>query len=241
MGLEGHGFDVRYPMGDSPPRELTARAYARALIERSEVDTSRLGGVLGYCMAGHIAHEVAAQVTAERMAPPALILFDSGPCLAEEIAEECRAALKLFGGEQLSAVLDDRAGPGLLSAECLRDSPDRSVQLVERALHEYAISLYPDAAAYPEEAEETAAPLVDHFIEWLAYLVAAHNTVTPAWSGHVLHLISRGHSHRDEWPGVASTTTRVVDCDRNSLLAAAEARDLVIAHIQVGVSDVGHR
>ncbi|WP_431897555.1 hypothetical protein [Micromonospora haikouensis] len=230
--LEEQGFDVRYAMRSPLPRELSARAYAGRLIERSGVDRNRLVGIAAYCMAGHIAHEAAAQLSADGTEPVTLILFDSGPCLADAVAEECRSALDLFGGAELTAVLDHGPGPGLLSAESLRDAPERSVALIERELLDFAINLYPDAAENRQEAEEAAAPMVDHFIEWLSHLVAAHNGAAPAWPGQVLHLVSRDHPYREDWPGARSTTTRLVDRDRNMLLAAKEVRDIVISQFR---------
>ncbi|MEU3605655.1 hypothetical protein AB0E83_09390 [Streptomyces sp. NPDC035033] len=232
MRLEDHGFDVRYAMEGGLPDELHAGAYTRELIENSGIETSRVAAVIGYCMAGHFAQEAVARLTAARGTAPALVLLDSGPCLARTVEEECRAAFAAFGGDEAVAALDAVPGGPLFSAEALRDDPGRTAEEVRRILWRFARTTMADDGAEPEEIEETAGLFVRHYADWITHLVAAHNNTAPRWDGDVLHIVSRDHPFRGDWPGASTTRTVVVDKVGGDQAGETATRDAVLSRIR---------
>jgi hypothetical protein len=213
------------------PRDLYAAAYARHLISRAQVDPSRLSGILAYCAAGSIAHEAAALVAEVAPAPPHLILFDSGPCRPAAVESELRATLERYGGRRLAAVLDDPDNQALLRGGALRDRPDRLVGTLEAALTRFAVDTYLADAGDGQDTDDVVAPVVGHFLDWLSYLVAAHNSDFPAWAGDVLHVVSRDHPYRADWPGARSTRAVITTCAADALLRSDDARAAVLAQL----------
>ncbi|MBD0689554.1 hypothetical protein [Streptomyces sp. CBMA123] len=229
LRLADHGVDVHYAMRAELPDELHGAAYARQLIARSGVAPARLAGVVGYCMAGHLAQEAAARLTAATPAPPALILLDSGPSSADELWEECRDALGVLGGGRSAVPIDEATGRLLFDPGRLRAEPHRTIEEVRSAVRQLAVEMLAEDTADEEETEEATAPLVDHFLDWLTHLVAAHNSASPAWGGDALHIVSRDHPFRAAWPGAQSTSTVTIDCARNDLLGHQGTRDAILS------------
>ncbi|MEK8174896.1 hypothetical protein NKH77_55055 [Streptomyces sp. M19] len=157
MRLEDHGFDARYPLEEEMPGVPYAAAYAEALIKRSGVEPRRVAGVVGYCMAGHLAQEAAAQLSAGSGTPVPLVLFDSAPCTAEAVAEECRTAFGVFGTAWTGAVLEDGAGRSLLAADALRNAPERTIEAAREVLRDLATEMLAEDVADEEELAESAA------------------------------------------------------------------------------------
>lgn len=232
MRLEDHGFDVRYAMKSELPDELYADAYARELIRNSGVEPSRVAGVIGYCMAGHLAQEAVAQLTAERGTAPALILLDTGPGLAQAVEEECRTAFAAFGGDEAVAALDAASGGLLFSADALRDAPLRTLEEVQRILRSFAMDMMAEDGASPEEIQDSAELFIKHYVGWITHLIAAHNNTAPRWNGDVLHIVSRDHPFRGDWPGAATTRSVVVDSVGNDPASEAATRDAILSHLR---------
>ncbi|MEU6578105.1 hypothetical protein [Streptomyces sp. NPDC046805] len=232
MRLEEHGFDVRYTMRAELPKELHGDAYARRLIDESKIDPNSVVAIVAYCMAAHLAQESAAQLTAVSGMPLPLIVLDSGPCLAETVAAECRSVFELFDGAELAAEVDRGALTHLFEAEALRTDPAHTVEEFRVRMRLLARNMLADDVETEEELEEASTPLVNLYVGWLTHLIAAHNSSAPAWGGDVLHLTSHGHPFRADWPGAVSTSTLTVDCTENELLSSKSTRDSLVAHIQ---------
>ncbi|MFD8723971.1 hypothetical protein ACFV2H_39955 [Streptomyces sp. NPDC059629] len=232
MRLEDHGFDVRYAMKSELPDELYAESYARALVRNSGVEPSLVAGVIGYCMAGHLAQEAVAQLTTVRGTAPPLILLDSGPCPAQAVEEECRTAFAAFGGDEAIAVLDADSGDLLFSTDALRNDPLRTIEEVRKILRSFAMDMMADDGASIEEIQDSAEVFIEHYVGWITHLIAAHNNVAPGWNGDVLHIVSRDHPFKGDWPGAAATKSVVVDSVGNDPASEAATRDSILAHIR---------
>lgn len=227
LRLEEHGFDVRYPLEERTPHEPQAGPHAEALIRTSGIEADRLAGIVGYCTAGHLAQEAAARLAADHGVVLPLVLVDSTPCDAEAVAQEYREAFSQFGADPGQSAVDSLLGP-----DTLRDRPAHVVATFRDALLRRAVETLAEDGAEPEELAEAAAPVVDHYVSWLTHLVAAHHSTAPAWGGEVLHIVSRDHPFRDDWPGGTATRTRVVDVTRVGLPASAQAQDAVLSFLR---------
>ncbi|MEU3479149.1 hypothetical protein ACI2LO_16540 [Streptomyces sp. NPDC033754] len=232
LGLEQAGFAVEYLMTAPLPTALSAREYARALLAGRRSAMPRVAGVLAFCMAGHIAQEVAALLREAGEPPVPLVLFDSGPSVAEDLEDECRQALSLQGGPRLAGSV----GRDTLSEQALRERPEASLAAVREALVEFAVSAYCEDGGDRAEALETVLPLVDGFTDWLAHLTAAFNATSPGWGGDVLHIVSREHTVTEPWPGAGRTTTVRIDCARDRLLRSEAALRAVTSSIPPGTA-----
>ncbi len=232
MRLEDHGFDVRYAMKSELPDELYAESYARVLVKNSGVEPSLVAGVIGYCMAGHLAQEAVAQLTTVRGTAPTLILLDSGPCLAQAVEEECRTAFAAFGGDAAVAALDAALGGLLFSADALRNDPLQTIEEVRNILRSLAMDMMADDGASLEEIQDSAELFVKHYVGWITHLIAAHNNTAPRWDGDVLHIVSRDHPFRGDWPGASTTKSIVVDSMGNDQAREAATRDSILSHIR---------
>ncbi|MCZ4603610.1 hypothetical protein O3S80_07430 [Streptomyces sp. Lzd4kr] len=232
MRLEDDGFDVRYAMKSELPDELYAESYARVLVRNSGVEPSLVAGVIGYCMAGHLAQEAAVQLAAVRGTAPTLILLDSGPCSAQAVEEECRIAFAAFGGDEAVAALDAASGGLLFSADALRNNPLRTIEEVRKVLRSFAMEMMADEGASLEEVQDSAELFIKHYVGWITHLIAAHNNAAPRWNGDVLHIVSRDHPSKGDWPGAAATKSVVVDSVGNDPASEAATRDSVLSHIR---------
>ncbi|MEU4895148.1 hypothetical protein AB0B12_20235 [Streptomyces sp. NPDC044780] len=232
LRLEEHGFDVRYPIQLRSPDEPDAGPHTAALIKASGAEPDRLAGILGYCMAGHLAQEVAGRLAADHGVVLPVVLVDSTPCTAAAVAEECRAVFEVFGPDAGGPLPGPGALEALLDPGTLRDRPSYVIATLRDAMLRRVMETLAEDGAEERELKEAAAPVVDHYVAWLTHLVAAHNCTAPAWGGEVLHLVSRDHPFRADWPGSAATRTEAVDADRAGLPGTARARETVLAFLR---------
>ncbi|MET8022329.1 hypothetical protein, partial [Streptomyces decoyicus] len=84
LGLEEHGYDVRYLLSQPLPRHHLAADYAEALLATHPV-LDDVRAVLAFCMAAPLAQEVAARISC-----PLLVFFDGEPSSPEAIRCEFR-------------------------------------------------------------------------------------------------------------------------------------------------------
>lgn len=233
LELEGCGWDVRYLLTAPLGRELTSRDYALGLARRHELTdpaaSASITAVLAFCAAAPIAQDLLAAL-GSRSRPVPLLLFDGEPSPPQNIARDFRAA-----AAQLAATPRDAAAIGVapetFTSACLTERPAYCVEHWRYCLTALARRALEADGAGEDEAEEDAAAVVEHYLDWFVYLVAAHNTTWPAWPGHVYHIASRAHGYTADWPGSAATTVTRVNADRNDLLRFPETRERVLSFL----------
>ncbi|GGN45584.1 hypothetical protein [Streptomyces fuscichromogenes] len=182
-------------------------------------------------MAGHLAQEAPALLTAARGSAPPLIVLNGASSPASEIEEECSRTFEVFGDTSMDAALDAVRAKGLFAGDALHGAPQRTVDEIRGVLRHAAVRLLIEDVASTDDLEESAAPLVDHYIGWLAHLVAAHNNTAPRWNGETPHVISRDHPYREDWPGASATGTVVVECERDRLLGTPATREAILGFL----------
>lgn len=220
-------FDVRYVL-DPPPREVTAAAYAAALVARLEPGRP-VGAVLAYCLAAGIGQEVAALVTPVSEVPPPLVLFDAGTCDFDVVAREYHEVWAQFAPPDAGEAVD----PAVLSPDALRDRPADVVRSMYRELIRLAHAELVADGIDADEADVTAEALADRYLDWLVHLVAGHSATFPKWGGDVVHIASAEAEVSDEpWPGASSTRVFRLDCAHADLLREPAARELVLEHVR---------
>jgi hypothetical protein len=219
LRLETDGWDVKYLLQPPFGRLPDSASYAGHLARRFGPFGPEVSAVLAYCMAAPIAQYLAAHLRVP------LVLFDGEPSTAEAVERELGVAKKQLGWSQ-NAGSADRFPEGQLRirpADCARRMREILVPLA-------AGTLRADGVPEPDATAE-AGPVADFYLDWLTYLIAAHNTDWPDWPGPVFHVMSRGHGYAGDWPGADSTLSRRVDSERNELLGQPRTRDLARAFL----------
>jgi hypothetical protein len=102
---------------------------------------------------------------------------------------------------------------------------------MRRRLVELAVTALRSDGADEEQAAAAGAAGAEFYLDWLVYLVAAHNTAWPAWGGQVYHVASRHHPYTPDWPGSAATHLSRVDSGRNGLFHHPDTRQLALAFL----------
>jgi hypothetical protein len=226
LTLEADGWDVRYLVTEPIIRELTSTDFAAQLVARGEPFAPDIVAILAYCSAASIAQDLAIQLGMGR-SPIPLLLFDGEPSPPENLTRDFgRAAANLC---QVPTVDGVAGGVTTLTAAALTDRPAACVELMRGRLAELAATAFRADGADDEEAVAAGAASAEFYLDWLVYLVAAHNTSWPCWGGAVHHIASRAHAHTPQWPGSASTTLRRVDSTRNDLFHHPETRRLALS------------
>ncbi|MFI6893875.1 hypothetical protein ACIBM4_07175 [Streptomyces sp. NPDC050256] len=231
LGLHRSGWQVHDLMAHRRPHQFDADTYAEDLLTGMSAPASDVAAVLANCAAGHIAQALVARLRPPGDTAPPLILFDSGPARAQDVHAEVLTALRQFGGSRLTALLHDGQEPGPLTTKTLSRSPEHVHQVIRESLLRFTADIYLADLGDVAHAVEAATPVVDSFTDWLIHLIAAHNHTAPGWNGDVLHLVSRGHSYRADWPGARTTRTAVLDLEHDALFAAPETRHAVLSHL----------
>lgn len=224
LGLESDGWDVRYLLEAPHERELTSAEYAARLTHRYGLFGSDVAAVLAYCMAAPIAQEIAASLGTP------LILFDGEPSTAEAVERELGVAMTQLGGA--------RKVPDPPTEAQLRSEPAECVERMRQILVRLGAGALREDGADEQEAAIHAGQVAGFYLDWLVYLVAAHNTSWPAWGGTVFHVVSRGHTFTRDWPGAEAMQLRYVDSGRNELLNHPDTNRLVrefLAHVPESV------
>jgi hypothetical protein len=223
LGLDEAGYDVTLLLQPPYPQARDAASFADSLAGRFGPFGPGTAAVLAYCMAAPIAHELCAALGVP------LVLLDGEPSTAEAVERELGVAMAQLGRRRDAGDSRYQFPPATLRAE-----PDRCV----RRLREILTGLAAEALREdePEAGEAEVAAEADHvagfYLDWLAYLVAGHNTDWPPLSAPVLHVVSRTHRYLGDWPGAPRTVQNRVDADRNDLCHRPESRELILAFLK---------
>ncbi|WP_156727721.1 hypothetical protein [Streptomyces apocyni] len=235
--LEEAGYDVRHLMRTPLPRSGSSAEYAADVLATTDVpatdvpatgdpatgDPARPYAVLAYCMAAPLALDVAVRTGCAKV-----LLFDGEPSTPVAVAAEYRNLLRTIGA-------DSDALPSWWERGLLDERSDRFLQLcrehladtVRRAMGGEFGAASDDAEAMAEMAEAMA-PLLDGFLDWMAYLVAAYRTDDPSWDGAVVNILSRDQPPVPSWPGAAATRSVRTGAPRDDLLADPTTRRLAL-------------
>ena len=228
LGLELDGWEIRYLIAPPLVRELRCPDYAIQLIDRFGLRQLEVRALLAYCTGAPIAQEIAAS-----LGPPAqpipLLFFDGAPALPAKIANDFRVAAQQLGGGPRSEIppLD----PETFTAGALCARPAECFERMKRHLSDLAAGALRADGAGDEEAAAAAADITAVYLDWLAYLVAGHNTSWPRWNGEVLHLASQRHRFTDAWPGSARTRLFRIEASAGDLLRHPQTRVLTLSFL----------
>lgn len=230
LELADHGYRVEYLLDAPNPSELTAVDYAAALRQRHSFADGDVRGVLAYCMAAPIAHEVAAAVFAATGRPVPLVLFDGAPASASAVNSEYELARRKMWAFSADGPFEGGAGENFSEDE-LRASPAAVVGRMREGLREVAeLSLRSDGAR-PHVDEGDDDYLVEVFIDWLVHLVAAHNAAWSPWSGPLLQVVSRDTDPVEDWAGATEVGVARMSSSRRDLLRDPEVRAVVLSFL----------
>ncbi|MER7759596.1 hypothetical protein [Streptomyces sp. NPDC097619] len=236
LALQEAGYEVRSLMVPPLPREPSAAAYAGRALEVGGPLTGPVRAVLGYCMAAPLAQEAAARTGA-----PLLLLFDGEPATPAAVEREYRGLLGSVGAPP--------ALPAWWTGGLVAERSGAFLEHAGRHLTEEireALAAQEDPDFEEEDAAEALAPLVGSFLDWMAYLVAAHRTDHPSWPGTAVNFLSRSQPEIHSWPGAATTRSVRLDVPREELPAAAPTRSLVLEALEThrrdgAISEAGAR
>lgn len=219
LNLEAAGWQVRYLLTAPFPQSLTSAEYAAALIDDDSGDD--VSAVLAYCSGAPIAQEL----VTSRAVP--LLLFDGEPSLLAGLRRDAAAAAAQIGAGAAAC-----AGPAEHFTDYqLSREPARCADRLRTWLIELGVSALRADGAEQAEAEETATDIACFYLDWLVFLIAAHNTRWPDFEADLVHVVSRSHRFTDRWPGSRNTELIRVDSGRNELLDHPQARRLALSFL----------
>ena len=217
LDLEAAGWQVCH-LADPPVRGAgSAAAYAQRLLERAGPFPDAVA-VLAYCTGAAIAQEVAARLDA--LVP--LVLFDGTPVTARLVARDFRAALMQVGWSPPPDL-----GAGVLEPDRLAAQPDDAVTWMREQLHSCAAAALRRDGVPEDRLAEFTSDIGGVYLDWLEFLVAAHNTDWPFWGGDVVHIVSDGHEPAADWPGAERTEVHRMQCTGVDLIRAPAVRPRV--------------
>ncbi|GAA1983346.1 hypothetical protein [Catenulispora subtropica] len=222
LGLEDAGYDVRYLMQPPLPCGPSAVEYTAEALAAAGPQQGGAHAVLAYCGASALGQEVALRVGC-----PRLLLFNGELCTPQVVGTEYRLLLESVAGEPVGL-------PSWWHTDLLADRSDDFLKRCEAHLIEQVRRSIADAAdGEPDDqdlldAEDAMAPLLDGFLDWLAYLAASHRTDHPAFDADVVSFLSRDQPAVEPWPGARTTVSVRIDTTRDDLLADPATRRLVL-------------
>jgi hypothetical protein len=227
LDLESAGWNVRYLLTAPFPQALTSAAYAHCLLRDDEVAGTDIAAVLAYCSGAPIAQQLVA-TRLRRPDPVPLLLFDGEPSLLAGIRRDALAAASQIGAT-------DGARPAS-PADSFTDQqvchdPQSCISQLRRWLVGLSVATLRSDGADESEARSTAADIADFYLDWFVFLIAAHNTSSPAFDGRLMHAVSRVHPFTGAWPGSRSVELYRIDSGRNELLAHRAARSAALSFL----------
>lgn len=199
LRLEEHGLTVRHLFQEALPREVTARAYARALYERCRLSEVDVATIVSYCTAGEIAGELSL-MCARRTGKRARMIrinpeFPTLDVLVRTIEAGLRHPLP-------------RPDVGELTLDGL------TLQLFEELEQELTEKLLERVGGSGQVARDLGRMQID----WVVHLVAAGRTTSRPDMAEELHLTASDHPCAAECPA-----SHVVVCDDSADLFSTPA------------------
>lgn len=228
LSLESHGFQLQEVLTHPLPEATIGHAYAKQLAASLTPLRERLAGVLAYCAGAPIAQEFAQLLVEAGHQPPPLVLFDAAPCTPQDIREYYTESLRRVGSSlreeeipcELPGRIEDPAG--------VRDA-------FRHDLSRRATDVLASEGFRKSEVAAQVDEVVNVYVDYLGYLLAAHHATSPMWGGDVMHVVSSGHGFRSAWPGARSTWTVPVATDRASLMFSEEVRNAAVSFLEPSV------
>lgn len=223
LRLEEAGYDVRYLMQPPLPRGASVAEYTAEALATAGPAKDAAHAVLAYCGASALGQEVAL-----RIGCPRLLIFNGELCTPQVVGTEYRALLESVTGEPVAL-------PAWWDTDLLAEHSHDFLQRCEAHLREHVRrSLAEQAGGELDEqdlqdAEEALGPLLDGFLDWLAYLAASHRTDYPDFDAEVISFLSQDQPAVEPWPGARATETVRIATTRDDLLADPATRRLVLS------------
>jgi hypothetical protein len=228
MHLERYGFACTEVLTSPMPTALSTPAYAGELCARQRLD--RPLAMIAYCATAPLAVAMAGLLAGPDGQVP-IVLLDPQRTPPSEFLREYQEVVRQVEGQAT-----DAERPPLLEVERLLATPEI---LVERIGEDLRLRARLALASYGFAGADVNGPvesLVGVYVEWLTFLVAAHNDEQPPPRGPVLQVISRGHPADAGWLGATDLRTVRVPCDRPELAVNAEARAAIVEFLHTAGS-----
>jgi hypothetical protein len=223
MRLDRSGFDCDYGLTSPLPTELTTAAYAHQLCVRQRPD--RPLAVVAYCAAAPLAIAMAG-LLAGAAGPLPITLLDPQQTPLREIEHEYHEVVG-----QVEGRAPQTRRPPLLDIAGLLATPELLAQRIEQDLRLRARLALAAHGFDQADADAAADGVVGMYVEWFAFLIAAHHDQQPAPRGPIQQVISRKHPAEASWLGSADVQTVRIPCDRPELAIHAETRAAVLGFL----------
>ena len=192
-------------------------AYAEALAARQAPAC-----LMGYCVAGALAHELAVRLAEAGRAPARVVLFDAAPVSPAEVVAAYEKVSRASAGEMAGTLQE-------LAREMAATGASVHLQGVRAELAQQLGSECERMGVDPDSplGEE----LIGRQTAWFAYVLAACSAPLSAYEGEVTLICSRRRVTPEDWP---ATTVRRHDVDvaQAELLSAPPVRALVAALLE---------
>jgi hypothetical protein len=192
-----------------PPAVASGRQYAADLLDELRVERCDIVAIAAFCAAGPLAHELAQLLVEAACRPSPLILFDVDPCPAISVMDGFDTCLRQTARHEI------RPESRKTLYNAIADGPERFLVLAADILTDRIRSALRDEGI---SDDPFAAELLTSYLNYLAYLVAAHHTTRPRWGGEAYHVTSRHHPDSGPWPGAVRTHSFRLDVDADRLL-----------------------
>jgi hypothetical protein len=227
LRLEAAGWQVRYLMTAPFPQALTSSGYAAGLMPAGETIGADVAAVCAYCSGAPIAQEI---VSAARPGEPVpLLLFDGEPSLLSGIRRDAAAAANQLGADEAAR----KSGPAEdFTDQQLAEDPKQCADALREWLVALGMATLRRDGTDEAEARSIATDIACFYLDWLMFLIAAHNTQWPEFDGRLMHVVSRGHRFTERWPGSRVAETCRVDSGRNELLDHPDARERALSFLK---------
>ena len=220
LRLEDAGYDVRYLLQPPLPRGSSVTEYTTEALTAAGPRPDQALAVLTYCGAAALGQEVALRVGC-----PRLLVFNGELCTPQVVGTEYRALLESVAGEPVGL-------PSWWHVDLLAERSDDFLKRCEAHLVEQvrrSLAGVADDEQELRDAEDAMAPLLDGFLDWLAYLAASHRSDYPDFDAQVISFLSGDQPAVEPWPGARTTESVRIGTTRDDLLADPATRRPVLA------------
>jgi hypothetical protein len=181
LGLEEHGFTVRYPLQEALPRAVTALDYATALFERCDLADADISTIVSYCAAGQIARELSPMCARRTGRAPKMVRINPEFPALDSLVRTIEAALR-------------RSLPRPDGAELTLDL--LTLQLFEELEQELSGVLLEKVGGSGSLARDLSRMQID----WVIHLTAAGKPSCRVDMADELHITAADHACAPECP-----------------------------------------